>query len=133
MTHLTVRRLLTKNFQPIHFSQKQSLNNASAIDIFPKSNSFLLTDTLLNIQRIEELVEKLDTSTEEIKFLQIHNTSASEIKERISSIKMDKLKNLKIDVDARTNKLIVVAPKSAMPIIEELVSELDVESEPILK
>lgn len=127
LEHISVEDLSGK------LKSSQSLNNASALDIFPKSNAFLLTDTLLNIQRIEELVEKLDVSTEEIKFLQVHNTSASEIKERISSIKMDKLKNLKVDVDSRTNKLIVVAPKSALPIVEELVKELDVESEPVLK
>lgn len=127
LSHIPVEELKDK------LKSSQTANNASSLEIFPKSNSFLLTDTLLNIQRIEELVEKLDVSNEDMSFVQVKNTSASEIKDRISSIKMDRLKNVKIDVDGRTNKLIIVGPKSAMPVVETLVRELDIESEPILK
>lgn len=111
----------------------QSANNAGTIEIFPKSNAFLITDTLLNIQRIEELVEKLDVSTEEMFFIQVKNTSAEEIKTRILAVKSDRFKNIKIETDSRTNKLIILAPKSAIEPIERLVRELDIESEPILK
>ena len=127
LEHIPVEELTAK------FKSSQSGNNAGTLEVFPKSNSFLLTDSLLNIQRIEELVEKLDVSNEEMSFIQVKNTSATEIKDRVLSVKMDKLKNLKIDVDGRTNKLIVVAPKSALPIVERLVTELDIESDPILK
>lgn len=111
----------------------QSGNNAGVIEIFPKSNAFLITDTLLNIQRIEELVERLDVSNEEMFFIGVKNTSADDIKSKIASFKSDIFKNVKIDTDARTNKLIVFSPKSAIPQIERLVKELDVESDPILK
>lgn len=111
----------------------QSGNNAGVIEIFPKSNAFLITDTLLNIQRIEELVERLDVSNEEMFFIGVKNTSADDIKSKIASLKSDIFKNVKIDTDARTNKLIVFSPKSAIPQIERLVKELDVESDPILK
>lgn len=111
----------------------QSGNNAGVIEIFPKSNAFLITDTLLNIQRIEELVERLDVSNEEMFFIGVKNTSADDIKSKIASLKSDIFKNVKIDTDTRTNKLIVFSPKSAIPQIERLVKELDVESDPILK
>lgn len=111
----------------------QSGNAAGTIEIFPKSNAFLITDTLLNIQRIEELVERLDTPSEELFFLQVKNAPADEIKSRILAVKSDRLKNVKIETDARTNKLIILAPKPAKPLIENLVAELDTESEAVLK
>lgn len=46
---------------------------------------------------------------------------------------MDELKNVTITADIRTNKLIVVGPKAAINKIQELVIELDTESEAILK
>ncbi|MBO6101668.1 MAG: hypothetical protein J6P03_00240 [Opitutales bacterium] len=132
----------TKFFELSHISiedisgklkTSQSANNAGVIEIFPKSNAFLITDTLLNIQRIEELVERLDVPNEDINFIQIKNTSAEGIKNKILAVKSDRFKNIKVEVDARTNKLIIFAPKSAMPLVERMAEELDVESEPVLK
>ncbi|MBO7521478.1 MAG: hypothetical protein J6T16_04485 [Opitutales bacterium] len=111
----------------------QSGNAAGSIEIFPKSNAFLITDTLLNIQRIEELVERLDTPSEELFFMQAKNAPADDIKARILAVKSDKLKNAKIETDARTNKLIILAPKSAKPLIEKLVEELDADADAVLK
>ena len=108
-------------------------NEASSLDKFPKSNAILVTDSLVNLQRIEELIEKVDVLTQEVCFIQIHNTMASGIKERISAMQMDALKDVKLDVDARTNKLIVVGPKHTFPIIEGIVEELDVKTDPLLK
>ena len=108
-------------------------NEASSLDKFPKSNAILVTDSLVNLQRIEELIEKVDVLTQEVCFIQIHNTMASGIKERISAMQMDALKDVKLDVDTRTNKLIVVGPKHTFPIIEGIVKELDVKTDPLLK
>lgn len=45
-----------------------------AIETFPKSNSFWITDTLLNLQRIEALLDKLDVPLDNSAFIQIKNT-----------------------------------------------------------
>ena len=37
-----------------------SQNNVGVFETFPKSNAFWVTDTLVNLQRIEALVDKLD-------------------------------------------------------------------------
>lgn len=110
-----------------------SPNNVGVFETFPKSNSFWITDTLLNIQRIEAILDKLDVSINETAFIQIKNSSATEIKEKITALKLDELKNVTITADIRTNKLIVVGPKATINKIQELVIELDTESEAILK
>ena len=110
-----------------------SPNNVRVFETFPKSNSFWITDTLLNIQRIEAILDKLDVSINETAFIQIKNSSATEIKEKITALKLDELKNVTITADIRTNKLIVVGPKATINKIQKLVIELDTESEAILK
>ena len=110
-----------------------SPNNVGVFETFPKSNSFWVTDTLLNLQRIEAILDKLDVSINETAFIQIKNSAASEIRDKITSLKLDELKNITITADTRTNKLIVVAPEAAINKINELVKELDTESEAVLK
>lgn len=110
-----------------------SPNNVGVFETFPKSNSFWVTDTLLNLQRIEAILDKLDVSINETAFIQIKNSAASEIRDKITSLKLDELKNVTITADTRTNKLIVVAPEAAINKINELVKELDTESEAVLK
>lgn len=65
-----------------------SSNNVGTFETFPKSNSFWITDTLLNLQRIEALLDKLDVPLDNTVFIQIKNTSASEIKDKIARIKI---------------------------------------------
>jgi len=110
-----------------------SQNNVGSFEAFPKCNSFWVTDTLLNLQRIEDLVEKLDVPTTDVFVMQISNAAASDIKDRITALHLDTLKNAALNADARTNKLIVCAPRSTIPQIKKLVSELDVESVALLK
>lgn len=110
-----------------------SQSNAGTFESFPKSNSFWVTDTLLNLQRIEEIIEKLDVSTVQTSLIQIKNSSASEIRERIVALKLDTLKNAALSADNRTNKLIVTASKASTEQIKSLAAELDIESIALLK
>lgn len=110
-----------------------SQNNVGVFETFPKSNAFWVTDTLVNLQRIEALVDKLDARANQTRFIQVKNTSADEIKEKINALKLDSLANATIVSDVRTNKLIVIAPPNAVAEIIGLISELDIESEAILK
>lgn len=110
-----------------------SQNNVGMFETFPKSNSFWVTDTLLNIQRIEAILDKLDTPTNETFFIQITNSSASDIKDKISALKLDEFANATISSDARTNKLIVVASKPIYEKVKQIVTELDIQSDAILK
>ena len=43
--------------------------NVSSLIIFPNSNSILITDSLLNLQRIEKIIEKTDFSKDESDFV----------------------------------------------------------------
>lgn len=116
-----------------------SANNASSIQKFPKSNAILVTDTLINLQGLEELIEKVDvfTSNETVELIPIKNTSAQQIKERLTALKLDMLNDARVDVDTRSNKLILIASTPVMEKIKnrviELVSSLDEETDPLLK
>ena len=127
LSHIKVSDIESK------LKSSMTLNNVGVFETFPKSNAFWITDTLVNLQRIEELVNRLDTQINRTKFIQIHHTSADEIKEKIAALKLDSLANATLVSDVRTNKLIVIAPPSAIDEISGLVSELDIESEAILK
>lgn len=110
-----------------------SPNNVGMFETFPKSNSFWVTDSLINLQRIETLLDKLDIPLVKTEFVQVKNASASEIKDKLLSLNLDDLKNAKIVADTRTNKIVVVASEEKMVKINGLIKELDVESDAILK
>lgn len=48
-----------------------SPNNVGVFESFPKSNSFWVTDTLVNLQRIEKIIEKLDVSLNKTEFIAV--------------------------------------------------------------
>lgn len=127
LEHLRVSELQTK------LKSSMSQNNAGSFEIFPKSNSFWVTDTLLNLQRIEEIIEKIDVPFAETTMHQVKSSSAVAIKDKLLSLKLDALIGASINADARTNKLIITASKCATKEIVRLADELDVESVPLLK
>ena len=114
--------------------------NAASLTIFSRNNSFMLTDTLSNIQRVEMLVEKMDKQTdinEDVTFITLKNMSAEDMKRRIITMQGDILRKYfgraTIDSDERTNQLIVVSPKGSSKFIKEFVKNLDIDSQPITR
>lgn len=110
-----------------------SPNNVGVFESFPKSNSFWVTDTLVNLQRIEKIIEKLDVSLNKTEFIAVKKASASELRDKINSLGLDVLKDATISADARTNQIIATGPKYALEQIKMLVVGLDVSSEAVLK
>ena len=110
-----------------------SPNNVGVFETFPKSNSFWITDTLINLQRIETIIDKLDVPLDATEFISVKDASASEIRDKIISLRLESLKEATLAADARTNKIIATGPRRALKEIKELVKGLDVSSDAILK
>ncbi len=117
-----------------------SAGKVSSAEVFPRSNAVLVTDTLANLQRIELLLKKLDTPAqvrEDVGFVQLKNVSAEDMKIRLTNMHGDILKryfeNTTIEVDPRTNQVIIVTQKGNLPFIKNLIDGLDIPADPLLK
>lgn len=113
-------------------------NDIATIVYFPRSNAFLLTDTLSNQKRVEMLIDKLDVPApikEEIGFFELKHVTAMDMKTRLTTISSELLKKYfdktVIDADERTNQIIVVTQKGNLAKVKEIISKLDIDTEPI--
>ena len=113
-------------------------NDIAAIVYFPRSNAFMLTDTLSNQKRVEMLVEKLDVPAkikEETGFFQLKHVSADDMKTRLNAINGEILKKYfdktVIEADERTNQIIVVTQHGNLEKIKAIIDKLDIDSEPL--
>ena len=62
------------------------LSQNSSVVVFQKANAILITDALLNLQRIEQLVNSMDKPQEireDIKFIKLNFIQAQEMQQRI--------------------------------------------------
>lgn len=117
-----------------------SPNGIATLTVFNRNNSFLLTDTLVNIQRIELVLEKLDRPTEiseDVNFITLKNVNAEDMKRRIVAMQSDLLKKYfyksTIEADERTNQLIIIAPHGSGEIIKSFIEKLDIDSQPLTR
>ncbi len=106
--------------------------------LFEKTNAVLITDSISNLQRIEELIDQLDkpiSSGLEPKFYSLHYAKASDVVNKISAILKPPLSNeissaTSITADDRTNQIILMSDPRQYPLFDELVGKLDVKSDP---
>lgn len=112
------------------------MNKGASFSMFSRSNALILTDALVNHQRIETLLKELDKPvaiTEEIEIIQLKNMSADELKRKIQSLKSDALRRYmektSIESDERTNQVVVVTEPGNMAQIKEIIAKLDVDSQ----
>lgn len=108
--------------------------------IFEKSNSFLCTDALINLQRLSSLLEDIDKPADfvELKFFTLEHMDATEMKQRFDGLSQGPLKkylegNTVIEADERTNQLMVLTHKTNLEILEGIITKLDVNVEPKTK
>jgi general secretion pathway protein D len=113
-----------------------STPNIGTLLVFEKANSILATDSLLNLQRMEKLLESIDRpiSAEELGTeFYVHNTQhagARELEGKLRAMIDGSLKSFlggttQVDSDERTGKLIVVTRKENIPTIEFILQTLD--------
>lgn len=106
-----------------------------------KANSLLVTDALLNLQRIEQTLEVLDQPMElslETLFFQLEFIEASELQKRLENLQSGSLKtrlefNTTFDADDRTNQLLVFTHPANAKMITDLVDKLDIDVAPLTR
>jgi len=110
--------------------------NISTIIAFDKQQSILITDTLVNLQYVESILDKIDRpamSNEKIFFLRLKNATASELQKKIAILQDKGIKNrfqgtTIIEPDDRTNQLIVITHPANLPELEQFIHGLDADS-----
>ena len=111
----------------------------SSVLPFPKSNALLITDALVNLQRIETILKDADRAQvvrEEIKFIKLDFVQATEMQERIENLIQGPLKsylegNTSVTADERTNQLILITPPGNLAIIMDVIQSVDVDAAPL--
>ena len=111
----------------------------SSVLPFPKSNALLITDALVNIQRIETIFKDADRAQvirEEIKFIKLDFVQALEMQERIENLIQGPLKsylegNTSVTADERTNQIILITHPGNLAIIMDVIQSVDVDAAPL--
>jgi general secretion pathway protein D len=104
-----------------------------------KSGIILVTDALINLQRIERLLATIDAPSElgtEVLFFQLQNVEAQQVLRRLQQIQSGPLRrrlenNTSFDADDRTNQLIIFTHRSNRPIFEDLIEKMDIDVAPL--
>jgi len=115
------------------------MSQNSSILPFPKSNALLITDALVNLQRIESILAEADrpqTVREEIKFIKLDFVQAAEMQERIENLIQGPLNsylegNTSVTADERTNQLILITHPGNLEIIMDVIESVDVDAAPL--
>lgn len=121
-----------------NFMSAQGISN---ITVMPKSNSLLITDSLINLQRVEAILADADTprtANQEILFFQLKHVRAADVQARLQAMatnaqsKIGRLfqHNTAIEADERTNQIIVLTHPSNVPMITNVIENLDVDIDP---
>ncbi|MGC9449892.1 MAG: secretin N-terminal domain-containing protein [Oceanipulchritudo sp.] len=116
----------------------QPLMSQGAPIAFDKSNFILVTDALVNLQRIERLLPILDKPADlktEMLFFELQNIKADEVTRRLQQIIAGPLRrqlenNTTVDSDERTNQLLVFTHPSNTGLIRKLIERLDIDVAP---
>jgi general secretion pathway protein D len=106
---------------------------------FEKSGLILISDALVNLQRIEEILSIIDRPaalTTEILFFPLDNLDAEELIRKLDLISKGPLKrqlegNTSFEADERTNQLIVFTHPSNAELVTSLVERLDIDVAPL--
>ena len=119
----------------------QPLLTQGAPAAFEKTNSLLITDALINLQKVELVLEKIDQAAEidlKILYHTLKHVAASEIAKRLETMQGGSLKrflenNTTFSADDRTNQLIIFTHPSNEPLISDLIERLDIDVAPLTR
>ena len=109
------------------------------VQVFEKGNALLITDTVSNLQRIENLLRIVDRPADLAnltpKFYPLQYTKASDLATRIQTLTQSQQlqaivgTSVTFAADDRTNQLIVIADARQQPLIAELIAKLDIKGD----
>ncbi|MFP4351873.1 MAG: secretin N-terminal domain-containing protein [Puniceicoccaceae bacterium] len=104
-----------------------------------RENGLLVTDSLINLQRAETLLRKLDAPREmkeTVLFFQLRNVSADDTAQRLTSLRDGPLGSYfgpssAFLADANTNQLLVITNPANSELVRSLIEKLDRDVEPL--
>lgn len=117
----------------------QPIMSQGAPIAFDKSGYMLISDALVNLQRIERLLKLIDAPGKvrsKMLFFQLQNTGAQDVLRRLQQMQTGALKrrlenNTTFDADDRTNQIIVFTHPSNEELITQLIDQIDVDVAPM--
>ena len=109
------------------------------LTIYPKSNAFLITDALVNLQRTESILKENDQPQairESVEFIKLEFVQAKDMEGQLRSLIDGSLKsylqgNTNITVDERTNQLILVTHPANLALIQSVIENIDIDAAPL--
>ncbi|MGJ8650092.1 MAG: secretin N-terminal domain-containing protein [Opitutaceae bacterium] len=115
------------------------LSQNSSMIPFAKSNALLVTDALVNLQRIEQILNEADRPQavrETIQFIKLDYVQAPEMQERLENLIQGPLKsyldgNTSVTADERTNQLILITHPGNIEPIMNVIASIDVDAAPL--
>lgn len=142
---LPSEKMYTKHFRVNYLSWEEANQlitgrlsaNGGTLEAIQSSGTLLITDTLVNLQSIENLLEEVDVPSEkEIIVKKLKNITAQELKSVLDTALEGSLKafykgKIAIEADERTNQLVFVTDPRNKELIEDLVKTYDIDAEPL--
>ncbi|MCZ6671576.1 MAG: hypothetical protein O7C75_01415, partial [Verrucomicrobia bacterium] len=127
----TLNHLTTAEIQPL--IQPFLSPGTGQILLYEKANSMLITDSLVNLKRVDAILKEVDQPSNPnvlVKFYSVEHALASEVVAQVESIITAGYgkylnANSTIRADDRSNQIIVVTHPSNLPIIEQFIKEID--------
>jgi len=115
------------------------LSQNSGVVIFPKSNALLISDALINLQRIENILTEADrpqATRETVEFIKLDFVQAREMQDQLNNLIEGPLAdylqgNTSVTADERTNQLILVTHPGNLEMILRVIESVDVDAAPL--
>jgi general secretion pathway protein D len=141
------QRIFAKVF-PIQYLQsgsqalpivQQLLSATAAVVNIEKSNALLITDALVNLQRIETVLRDVDrpqTLRGEFRFITLQHIGAEDLQRRLDALVSGPLKtyvegNVSITSDERTNQLILYGASENLSLLQSIIDGIDIDAAPL--
>lgn len=115
------------------------ISSQSGLIAFPQANALLITDALINLQRIESMLLDIDQPQkilEEMKFVKLDFVQAGDLQKQLQELIKGPLQrylegNTSITADERSNQLIIVTHPGNLEKLMDVVRSVDVDAAPI--
>ncbi len=136
-----------KNVSALDISSaiKPLISKEGNLFAIPATNTLIMTDSGSNIDRLLKIIKEMDTQGPEqmIEIVKVKNASAKDVADKVQKLYLDQsgaggakraskpgdLEDVpfisKVIPDERTNSVIILASKRAMPKVRELMAQLD--------
>lgn len=116
----------------------QPLMSQGAPIAIERAGSLMVTDSLINLQRIEEFLREMDRPGDyrpEMIFFQLKHTTARDVVSRLTQMQNGSLKrflegNTSFDGDERTNQILVFTHPTNTKLITDIINQLDINVAP---